>query len=807
MFKNYFKTAWRNLKRNKAFSFINIFGLAIGMAACLLILQYVSFELSYEDFQVQKNQIYRVQQDRYDNGKLSTQWAAGAFSIGNYAKEEIPEVKDYVKVISTGNQITYVDNQPIKIENAFFSSKSFFEIFTYPLVAGNGKLALEKPFTTAISETMAKRLFGSGSAVGKTLVLNKSENYTVTAVYKDASENTQLRPDILLSYATIVSQRDGGENLEDGWYQDGCLTYLLLNQNTKPQVVESKIKTIVDKYAAPGLKKMNASVVYHLQPLKDIHMYSHYIMEPGPSGDGKTVYLLLAIAIFIVVIAWVNYVNLSTARAVTRAKEVGVRKAIGSQRKQLIIQFLSESALLNFVALLFAVFLVLIAIPGFNAISGQHISFSLFSKYSFWIGLVILFIVGTFFSGLYPAFILSGFNPVEVLKGKPGGSKQNTMLRKSLVAFQFVASLFLLIGTMVVFKQIQFMRKQSLGVNIEQTLVVDRPIVGVDSTFKTKMIAFKEELQRATAIKNITVSTSVPGSAIDMNAGGVKLLTADDNTQQQYRIIETDYNFLNFYGIKLIAGRPFSNEFGADSKSKAVIFSRKGAELLGFNNPDAAINKKIVYWGDTCTIVGVTENYHQSSLRDVYDNMFFRLRPGLNGFLSLKVTSSNANQIIDQTKTLWNQYFPGNTFESFFLDEHFNAQYKADQQFGKVFILFTCLAVFVACLGLFGLASFTTLQRRKEIGIRKVLGASIISILKILYREIAVLLGLAFLIAAPLAWLATTKWLEGYAFRVSMSWFFFIVPFVIIVLIAVLTISYQTITAAKANPTKSLRSE
>lgn len=815
MFKNYLKTAWRIIKHHKVYSAINILGLAIGIAACLLILQYVSYELSYEDFQVNKDRIYRVQQDRYDNGKLSTQWAAGAYPVGNSFKNAIPEIEDYVKVIPNGRLTAEVNNQPVNIDKIYFATNSFFSVFTYPLVGGNKKEALKEPFNVALSETTAKRVFGSTDVVGKTLQLNRKDNYTITAVYKDAPANTQLKPDLLISYETFKNWTtdSSGNGPETAWLWDGCLTYLLLRKDADPAVVEKKFVPIVEKSVAGEVKRLNAGtydpqhpgVIYHLQPLTNIHLYSHYMLEPAENGDGKTVYLLLGIAFFIVVIAWVNYINLATARAITRAREVGVRKAVGSQRRQLILQFLSESALLNGFALVLAILMVFIAIPGFNALSGQQLSFSLFSQPEFWIALVSLFLVGIFFSGLYPAFVLSGFKPIEVLKGKMGSTNQSRLLRKSLVVFQFTASLFLLIGTVTVYRQIQFMRNQSLGMDINQTLVITGPIVGNDSTYLQRMTAFKEELQRQSSIRDIAVSTSIPGEAVGWNAGGIKLVGQNESKQNQYRIIGVDYDYIKTYGLKIIAGRAFSKDFGTDRK--AVIFNRKGLQQLGLDKPEEAIGKKIDFWGEQYEIVGVTENFHQQSLREAYEPLIFRLIPDVHEYFSVKTNAASVQKSIDFIKTEWSKFFPGNTFEYFFLDDHFNAQYKADQSFGQVFTFFTSLAILVACLGLFGLVSFTTLQRKKEIGIRKVLGASVINVLKLLFGEFALLLIIAFAIAVPIAWFTTSNWLQNYSFRVDLQWTYFVVPFIAIIAIALITVSFQSIKAAIANPVKSLRTE
>ncbi|MES2849635.1 MAG: ABC transporter permease [Bacteroidota bacterium] len=807
MIKNYFKIAWRNITRQKGYAAINIFGLAIGIAACLLILQYVSFELSYENFHTNKDRIYRVQQDRYDNGKLSTQWAAGAYAVGNSFKEAVPEIEDYVKLVPDKQVITEKNNQPVKLEKVFFASGSFFKIFSYPLIGGNADSALTKPFTAALSETSARKIFGTTDVVGKPLNLNRNSDYTITAVYKDMPVNTQLKPDILLSYATFKkwTTDSTGNGPETAWQWDGCLTYLLLRKDANPKTVEKKFIPVVEKFAGEDFKKYNAAAIYTLRPLTDIHLYSHYIMEPDTTGDAKTVYLLLGIAFFIVIIAWVNYINLATARAINRAKEVGIRKAIGSQKRQLIFQFLSESAVLNGVAVLLALIIVLIAIPGFNTLSGQQLSFSLFANGIFWAGLAALFFFGVFFSGMYPAFVLSSFRPIEVLKGKMTSTSKGAYLRKGLVVFQFAASLFLLVGTFIVYKQIQFMRQQSLGLNVEQTLVVTHPTVVTDSTYDSNITALKQHLLQQPSVKSVAISTSIPGEAVGWNAGGIKLVGAEESTQKQYRVIGVDYDYIKAYGLKMIAGRAFSKDFGTDDK--AVIFNRKGLEQLGFNKPEEALGKKIDFWGEQYTIAGVTENFHQQSLRESYEPLILRLLPDIRGYLSIKTNTQNAGAVITAVKSEWSRFFPGNVFDYFFLDDHFDKQYKADQRFGHVFGLFTALAILVACLGLSGLASFTTLQRTKEIGIRKVLGASVNSILRLLYKEFALLLLIAFFIAAPLAWLSTSNWLNDYAFRINVQWYYFAIPFIVIIAIALITVSFQSIKAAIANPVKSLRTE
>ncbi len=808
MFKNYLKIAWRNLTKNKAYSAINIGGLAIGITACLLILQYVAFETSYEDFHENKDRIFRVKQERYNAGKLETEWAGGAFAVGNSFKDAIPEIEEYVKVVQTQDIILDVNDETLKIDQVFFVTNSFFDVFSYPLIAGDVASVLKEPGTAAISETTALKIFGSKDIIGKTLPISGGRDYRITGVYKDMPLNTQLKPNFLASYATFLemvkTNSNGEANPEEWWDSDGCLTYLMLKKDTDPTIVEAKFPPIVAQNESDFTKQSNSLAKYLLMPITDIHLYSNFMMEPGATGNGKTVYLLLGIAFFIIIIAWVNYINLATARAIGRAKEVGVRKAVGSNRKQLIAQFFFESTLFNSLALLLALTLMALMIPAFNQLSGQELSYELFTKGAFWIGLAGLFSIGVFLSGAYPAFVLSSFRPVEVLKGKMVNTNQGALLRKSLVVFQFAASLFLLIGTLTVYQQIQFMRKQSLGLDIDKTLVVVPPIVA-DSTYLSQMIAFKENLLKYPAIKSVAAATTIPGQPVPWNAGGIKLVTQDEELGKQYRVIGVDYDYVDQFGLKLIAGRAFSEEFSTDPE--AVIFNRAGITQLGFSNPEEAIGKRIDFWGNQYTIIGVSENFNQESLRLPYEPLVIRLIPDVRGYFTIKQSSADVAQTVAQVQQEWNKFFPGNTYEYFFLDDHFNDQYQADQRFGKVFGLFTGLAILVACLGLFGLASFTTLQRTKEIGIRKVLGASVMGILKLLYKEFALLLVIAFLISIPIAWFSISTWLEGYAFRINIHWTFFMIPFLAIALIALVTVSFQSVKASLANPVKSLRTE
>ena len=804
MFKNYFKTALRNLVKHKIFSAINIFGLAIGIAACLMILQFVRFERSYDDFHVAGDRIFRLQQDRYNEGKLSTQWAAGAAGVGVAVKESVPEVEAFARLKQADGVVSYQQNK-FREEKMFFANDGFLPMFSYNVIQGKKEGALKDPNTAVITTSVAKKYFENEDPLGKVIRLNNEADFKITAVVADMPINTHLKFGVLLSYPTYVALTSPDAETTFNW--DGFLTYVLLKEGADPKKVEAKIAQVVEKKVGEEYKERNESVEYKLQPLKDIHLTSNYMSEAEANGDGKAVNFLLIISIFIIVIAWINYVNLSTARSLERAREVGVRKVMGSHRLQLIRQFLFESLLVNFLAVVLAFIIIIASLPLFNSLTGKQITFSLLADVNFWLALVIIFIGGTFLSGLYPAFVLSSFRPIEVLKGKLSKTAHGAWLRQALVITQFAASVSLMVGTYSIYRQLNYMKSQELGVEIDQTLVLRGPHV-TDSTYEKKLAAFKNELLLHPVIKKVTASSDVPGNKVGWNAGGIKLVGSDPNKSQQYRVFGVDYDFIGAYGLKIVKGRAFDEKFGSDSS--AVLFNEAAIKLLGVNKPEEALNKKIDFWGEEFTIVGIVSNHHQESLKQDFDAYIFRLSPDADNYYSLKINAAATGSVNDVIKTAekkWATFFPGNPFEYFFLDDHFAAQYKADEQFGRTFGLFAFLAIIVACLGLFGLASFVTTQRTKEIGIRKISGASISSIVVLLTRDFIKPILIAFAIATPITYYLLMQWLQNYAFKIDVTFWMFLIPCLLILLIAMITVSTQTIKAASASPVKNLRTE
>jgi putative ABC transport system permease protein len=803
MIRNFIVTAWRNLAKHKVFSFINVFGLAIGIASCLLILQYVRFERSYDNFQENGARIFRLQQNRYNEGKLTTQWAAGSAGVGRAVKEDVPEVEAYAKLVKTGGVISYGDKK-LREEKMYYANDAFLPMFSYRVLQGKREGALADPNTAVMTESAARKYFGTENPVGKVFSRNKEVDYMITAVVADLPQNTHLKFDILLSFQTYINRTSPEAETTFDW--DGFYTYLLLAPGADPVKTEAKIAQAVEKRVAAEYKERNEAVVYKLQPLKDIHLYSNYMMEAEVNGDGKAVNFLFIISVFIMVIAWINYVNLSTARSLDRAKEVGVRKVMGSHRIQLIRQFLFESFLINLLAVVLAFLLVILVLPLFNSITGKNVSFSLLTDSGFWLALTVIFFAGTILSGLYPAFVLSSFRPIEVLKGKLSRSTHGAWLRQSLVIIQFAASVALMVGTYSIYKQLSYMKNQDLGVNIDHTLVVRGPNVS-DSTYKEKLTAFKTELLRQPGITRIAASSDVPGHKIGWNAGGIRLKGQDANQSKQYRIFGIDDDFVDTYGLRVIKGRNFSKQFGADSS--AVLFNEAAVNQLGFANAADALDKQIEFWGATYTIVGVVSNHHQESLKEGYDTYIYRFDPSSDNYFSFKLQPGSLaqNAVVKTIEKEWTKFFPGNPYEYFFLDDHFGAQYKADEQFGKTFALFAILAIIVACLGLYGLASFVTTQRTKEIGIRKISGASIASILVLLTKDFLKPILLSFAIAVPVTYYLLQQWLQNYAFKTSITAWIFILPALLILVVAIATISIQTIKTASANPVKNLRTE
>lgn len=827
MLQNLLLTALRNLTKTRFFSFLNIAGLAVGMMVFMLIAQYVTFERSYEDFIPNRQNIYRVGLQAYRSNTLILNGAENYPAVGPAMKSEVPGVLNYARLYNMGYKnnviITNENARPIqlafKLEKFLYADSAFLPMMGYPMVEGDASTALGEANTAVISDKYARMYFGNQSAIGKTLHMRdddfNDETVTVTGVFKALPLNTHLKFDVLFSYKTLYTRGQFAQGrYNQNWNRADMYTFVQLKPGVNPASVEARLPGLISKYK-PQLAAAHESEKLFLQPLKDIHLYSELAEEPETNGNANIVFFISLIGLFVLVIAWINYINLSTARAVSRAKEVGIRKVVGAFRHQLVMQFLAEAATVNLCAILLAFLLSVLSLKYFNSLSGLSLTTGYLLQPWFLFMVAGLWLVGSLLSGLYPAWVLSSFKPVTVLKGKLKNTSGGVLLRKGLVVTQFMASVALIAGTFIVYKQLHFMLSRDLGMNINQVLVMDRPgnaISGMNRTnfnraaYYGVLDAFRNELKKTSDIEAVTSAATIPGKQREYKLT-VKKYGSGDSIIARFNSM--DYDFMKVFKMKLLAGRAFGKEYPKDPDT-SVIISASAAQLLGFKKPQDAIGQPLVIpeFGDAKPIiVGVVNDYHQVSFKKALEPSIFVCDAYDGEYYALRINTSNLQQTVNRIQAAWTKVFPGNPFNYFFLDDYFNKQYANEQKFGKLFTSFAILAIILSCLGLFGLSAYTATQRIKEIGIRKVLGASVLNITTMLSTDFLKLVAVAVLIASPLVWLVMNNWLKSFAYRININWWIFPVAGFIALLIALLTVSYQAIKAALMNPVKSLKNE
>jgi putative ABC transport system permease protein len=803
MLKNHVKVLGRTLWNNRFSTFLNMVGLAIGMACYLLLFQYINFQLSYDDFHENKNDIYRLQRNVHeDNGRVN-RWAVTTYNAGPTMKLEFPEIKEASRSFFSVNNLVKYEDRIFKENRILITEPSFFKIFSFPFQQGDPASGLDGPNKIMLSETTARKFFGDKNPVGQSLKISsrRSEfSAMVTGIFKDVPANSHIKFDMVLSLRTAFPES------HSDWIASGMYTHFLLNPGADFKALEAKLPEFIKKYILPTIPR-SANWVYHLQPLGDIYLYSNLTYDTD-NGNGKTVYFLLIIALLILVISWINYVNLSTAHTMERAREVGMRKVLGSTRWQLIRQFLNESLLANIIPTVIAIILSVIFLPYLKKLTGQDIPIYL-NNFWYLLHLVLLYAAGSLLSGLYPALVLSSFPPAMVLtRSKFNQTTGGSILKKVLVTFQFSAAAVLVILTLAVFKQIRYMTQKDLGINTDDMVALTLPDIPLNQDNIRTMDTFKIELLRYPGIKNVSGSLVIPGAISPF-----QLLAWKENTEFKdgkiLPIILVDHEFLSTYQVRFLSGRNFSREHATDTQ--AVILNEAAVAALGYESPEGAMNQKILLWNvkGTFEIIGIIKNYHQQSLKENFDPLLFRLYPAYKNFYSIKLNpdKTKINETITLIKQKWEDIFPGHAFDYFFLDDYFNRQYKADYQFGNVLGLFVVLAVIITCLGLLGLSYFSSYQRRKEIAIRKSIGASIGDILVFLVQDIVKLVITAVIIAWPIAYLIIDHWLKNYAYRIDVPYLFFILSGLLLVIITLVTIAYHTFTAARANPVDALKEE
>ena len=810
MFKNHLKTAWRNLMKYKFISFINIFGLTVGLTCCLLILTYILNELSYDKYNKNADQVYRVTRTFYNgNGDESLNLSTVAPPFGYYLPTDFPEIQKMTRLLNNGTTPLRYKDKLLNEPNVYFADENLFDVFTVHVLKGNPKTALNDPFSVMLTEETAKKYFGNEDPINKVLRANNQFDVKVTGVYKAFPANAHIHPNLLVSFNTLKdSAVYGEENLRTNWGNNSFFTYILLPKNYNIESMKSRFPAFLDKHMAGqyGATQPSKGTKLDLQKLTDIHLYSHTDYEAEPNGDIKRVYIFSAIALFILLIACINYMNLSTARSALRAKEIGIRKVAGASKKELVIQFLSESVLLTWAAIIIAFVLLYITLPWLNKVSAQNLSIHILLKWQILIPLFLSpFIIG-FISGIYPALFMSSFQPVKTLKGlfKTGGS--SISFRKVLVVAQFAISIILIITTVIVFQQLRYMQNASLGYNKEHIVTLS-----YNTQLNDQYESFRNTLLQNSNIKDVGLSSRIPTGRL-LDGMGAQAPGNDSMVpvKADIRFLATDYDFIPTYGIQIAAGRNFSRSYGTDTSN--FIINEAAVKAVGWKSPQEAVGKNFKYGQFSGHIIGVVKDFHFESLHQPITPLIFVMPPpALNqsfyNNISVKISGNNISAALATVKDTWQKYLPDLPYQYSFLDERFSDLYESEQREKTIFTAFACISIFIACLGLFGLSAFTITQRVKEIGVRKVLGANTGSIVALLSKEFLILVAIAAPIAFLIAWYAMNKWLQDFAYRISIQWWVFLFAAFAAILIALITVSLQAIKAALANPVKSFRME
>jgi putative ABC transport system permease protein len=795
MLKNYFKIAFRSLGRHKAFSFINIMGLAVGMSACFLIFLYVRFETSYDNFHTKADRIYRIVADvKTPSETIITQGITSA-PIAINVKKDFPEVEDAVR-LSRDELLVHKGDVKFQEKNSVLADSTLFNVFDFPLVAGNKNTALREPMSIVLSQTAAKKYFGDTNPMGQQVQLTGAAiNATITGIMKDIPENSQIKADMLVSMSSF-KEMYGQATQDSEWTNHGYYTYVLLKPHTDAKALEAKFPAFMEFHHGADAKKLQMQDYLSLEHLRDVYLKSK--RDGFEKGSINNVRIFSVIAVFILFIACINFINLTTARSAERAKEVGIRKVVGAARFQLARQFIVESIIICLIAFLLSLLLCSLLLPLFNLFAGKQISTGILNHPLNIISLFFLSVAIGIIAGFYPSLVLSSFKPVTVLKGRFATGNSGLILRKSLVVFQFTISIILIVGTIVVYTQLNYMRNQDLGFNKEQTIVIN-------TNYDKNKDAFKQSLASIPGIISTSYSSSVPGGG-HTSAYSEMQNKAGDIQKTNLDLYFVDFDYINQYQFKIVAGRAFSKDFKTDS-TQAMVINESAARSLGYTSPKDAVGRNFNQWGKKGKIIGVLKDFHYHSLQQNIQPLVMRYEPWALGLISIKVSSENLPSTIKAIESKWNSVIPNRPFDYNFLDEFFDKQYRAEERFGNLFTNFAVLAIFISCLGLLGLASYSTIQRTKEIGVRKVLGASVSSIVNLLSVDFIKLVLIAFVIAAPIGWFGMNIWLRDFAYRTTITWWVFVAAGTSAIMIAFLTISFQAIKAAIANPVKSLRSE
>ncbi len=818
MLTNYFKIAFRSIFRDKLTAFINFGGLALAMTCAVLIGMYVADELCFDKYNSKAGKTYRITRDFLSNdGSINLQLANVAPPIGPLIKNDFGEVAIMARTLNSGYVIGLEENGEMKKmyseDNLYTVEPDILKIFDFNITAGNPATALERPFTVMLSAKTAAKYFGDQNPVGRRLRAGNQYDLEVTGVYDDLPFQSHWHPDLMLSFSTLNDSTVYGiRGLESNWGNNSFGTYIMLEPGADPAKMEASLPAFLDKhygpyaianFGAPATFVASKTTTLHVQKLTDIHLRSHLADELEAGGNINNVYLMSVIGVFIVLIACFNFINLSTARATKRAKEVGMRKVVGAARKQLITQYLSESVLITVISVTLAIGLSLLSLQWLNQFTGKHLTLDLTGSHSVLPGLMGFAIVVGILAGVYPAFIISSYKPALVLKSQQGTGAGRSGIRKVLVVAQFVISIVLIIATAVTSQQLGFLNSQDLGYSRDQVVLL--PYYG---ELSDSYDAFHQELTKSSLIKNVARSSRTPTGRLLDSYGGASILKDGSLVQSNVSLktVVVDEDFFDTYNIPLAAGRPFSRSIPTDD-SLAFIVNVAAAKAFGWTDLEKEVNNDFVYNRVQGKLIGITKDFHFESMHQPIAPMVFLVYRSNYNAISVKISGADTKGALALLESKWKQFLPKQPFDFQFLDERYQRLYDSEQKQNQLFTIFSGLAIFIACLGLFGLATFNTLLRVKEIGIRKVLGASVPSILALLSREVVILVVIANVVAWPVAWYMMSWWLGSFAYHIDMNPAIYILAAAIAIIVALITVSSQTIRAARRNPTQTLRYE
>ena len=799
MFKNLLKISFRTLLKDKAYSILNVTGLTIGITCSMFLLMYILHELSYDRYHKNARNIYRVVSNIKETDNAFT-WAVAQIPLAEELRDNYPEVKNAVRFFGTDRTLYKNGAKQFYEEEFYLADSTVFEMFTYPFLYGDPATALDNSFSIVLTEKTARKYFSDiSAAVGQSIQNQQGEEFKITGVLKDIPLNSHFLFDGLVS-------RNTRPDFQGSWGNFGVFTYIHLPGGYDLSKMYTSLETIIKQRVDPIFEQFGIKIRYELQPILDIHLYSKIQDEAEAGGDISYIYIFASVAAFMLIIACINYMNLATARSINRAREVGVRKVMGSQRRQLIAQFITESVVIALIAMLVSILLIYALLPSFNNLANKSLPFSFILQGPVILSLLVIVLFVGVIGGSYPAFYLSGFNPINVLKGKLTSKGGNVFFRKFLVAFQFAISIFMLISTLIVFNQLQFMRNKDLGFEKERLV---RLSLNEDALQQQSQILVNR-LKQTPEVAAVGMASNSPGQGI-----GKLLLKVEDNegklTDRGVDLYTADYDFVKTMGMTIVEGRDFSREVTSDT-TFAVLVNESMVKRMSWDEP---LGKKFVFNdGNPETpdaekhVVGVVKDYHQNSLYDPIEPLMIMLDKN-NGWLFVRTGEGDVRQSINAIEKVWKEIFPTYTFDYDFLDADFNSQYKADEKRSQIFTAFSVLTIVIACLGLLGLAAFTTEQRTKEIGVRKVIGASVQHLVMLVSKEFFVLVGIGMLVAFPVAWYFTSNWLQNFAYRIELEgeWPTFVLSALLAFVITLATVGFHVVRAASANPVKSLRDE